>query len=139
MTYQKQKLSRGDRNNNPGNIRKTSTEWVGEVDGPDKAFETFKDRVFGFRAIFIILRTYYRLYGCKTIRGTIERWAPKNENNTKKYVDFVSKRVGIGANTQYSLLNKKVMCDMVGAMAAMECGHEFERKEIEDAYEMVKF
>lgn len=51
-------FTRGLRNNNPLNIRKSSTRYQGEVAGTDPAFKTFKTMAWGYRAAFAILKTY---------------------------------------------------------------------------------
>ena len=44
-------LPRGLRNNNPGNIRNSSTVWVGEITpSKDKSFKQFKSMAYGYRA-----------------------------------------------------------------------------------------
>lgn len=54
-----QNLPRGIRNNNPGNIRITKTNWKGEIVNPkEKAFETFEDAVSVHRATMILLINY---------------------------------------------------------------------------------
>lgn len=78
--------ARGFRNNNPGNIRKTTIDWKGEVKGDDSDFETFDCVEYGIRAIFKLLYTYHFRRGCHNIREIIYRWAPPSENDSKKYV-----------------------------------------------------
>ena len=55
-----EKLPRGLRNNNPGNIRNSnSVKWQSEVDAANKkdfTFEEFKDRASGYRALLKLLR-----------------------------------------------------------------------------------
>lgn len=89
-------LPRGIRNNNPGNIRKSADAWQGLADvQPDSAFFTFKDPVYGIRALAKILRNYRDRYGLTTITGIISRWAPPNENNTQAYAQAVASAVGV--------------------------------------------
>ena len=79
----KNELPRGLRNNNPGNIRRNSDVFQGEVNpSRDKEFKQFKSVAHGYRAVFKILSNYYRVYKLTTIRKMIGRWAPENENNT---------------------------------------------------------
>jgi hypothetical protein len=50
--------SRGLRNNNPLNIRKTAAKWTGKIsDGADKEFEQFISLELGLRAGAINIRT----------------------------------------------------------------------------------
>lgn len=79
--------TRGERNNNPGNVRHVAgTTWKGQRDEQtDTSFVQFTDPVFGIRAIVRILRSYER-EGLHTIQSAIDRWAPPNENNSQAYV-----------------------------------------------------
>jgi hypothetical protein len=89
------KPPRGIRANNPGNIRKAATEWLGEIDGVDPDFETFDTPEHGIRALAKIVLTYSRKYHLKTVGGIISRWAPPNENDTLSYVKHISRGLGV--------------------------------------------
>lgn len=88
-------IPRGIRNNNPGNIRKTSTSWKGKIEGTDKAFESFATPEDGLRALGKILLTYSRDHGLNTVRGILTRYAPAIENDTESYVAHVARRIGV--------------------------------------------
>ena len=65
----------------------------------DGAFCQFENLVYGWRAAFKLLtRTYYHTYRLYTIRAIVNKWAPPNENNTRAYVENVSRLTGIGAD-----------------------------------------
>ena len=89
-------LTRGLRNNNPGNIRDTSETWVGELGADDAGYIRFDTMQHGVRAMAITLRNYQRRYGLNTVRGIVGRWAPSSENDTGAYVRDVSARLGVG-------------------------------------------
>jgi hypothetical protein len=95
-----QSETRGERNNNPGNIRISSTQWLGKIPGHDAAFETFSSVEYGIRALAKILITYQEKHGLKTIRQIINRWAPPSENDTNSYVNSVARDVGVGADDE---------------------------------------
>lgn len=137
MQTRKQKmLPRGLRNNNPLNIRIGNT-WLGEREHPaDGEFEEFVTLAYGLRAAFIILRRYIRRYHLNTIRLIVERWAPKNENETEKYIQFVCKDTGLMPNTEIQYEDKNTMCKLVGAMAFIECGQRIEVSEIIKGYSL---
>ena len=60
-------MSRGIKNNNPLNIRKSSVEFKGEVTpSRDKSFKEFRTLAYGYRAAFKVLRTYYEKYNLGT-------------------------------------------------------------------------
>ena len=90
-------LPRGIRNNNPLNIRRSKDQWQGlRAIQQDAQFCQFETMEYGWRAAFVLLtRTYYHQYRLFTIRKIIEKWAPPHENNTKAYIDNVSKLTGI--------------------------------------------
>ena len=127
--------SRGIRNNNPLNIRRSKDKWQGQSnyltppgkggDGGESEFCQFYSMEYGWRAAFMILcRTYYKKYGLKTIRAIISRWAPPKENNTAAYIRHVSDYTGIGPDKE---LASPQECPtdwlLIGyAMAVMENG-----------------
>ena len=90
-------LPRGIRNNNPLNIRRSKDQWKGMAEvQTDGAFVQFKSLEYGWRAAFYLLtRTYYHKYRLYTIRAIISKWAPPCENNSKAYVENVSRLTGI--------------------------------------------
>ena len=90
-------LPRGIRNNNPLNIRKSKDKWKGlSITQNDPSFCQFETLEYGWRAAFYLLtRTYYHKYRLYTIRSIISKWAPPCENNSKAYVENVSRLTGI--------------------------------------------
>ena len=87
----------GIRNCNPLNIRKSKDQWKGlQAQQTDASFAQFETMEYGWRAAFVLLtRTYYHAYRLYTIRAIVSKWAPPNENNTKAYIQNVSKLTGI--------------------------------------------
>lgn len=79
---------RGLRNCNPLNIRRTADLWQGLAERqPDPEFFTFRSMAWGYRAAFIVLRTYCHKYGLRTVRDIIARWAPPEDgNDTENYI-----------------------------------------------------
>ena len=94
---------RGIRNNNPGNIRHTTDNWVGaRSTQTDRDFVQFKSPEYGIRAMYKTLMTYKNAHGINTIRGIITRWAPpfdvktgKVLNDTDAYIKDVMKDLGM--------------------------------------------
>lgn len=88
-------MTRGLRNNNPGNLRKDNTAWDGLASvQSDPAFFVFKSPFYGLRALARTLYNYHARHGRNTIAQYIAAYAPSNENDTLKYIDFVCKKVG---------------------------------------------
>lgn len=117
-------LPRGLRNNNPGNIRRNSDVFQGEVNpSRDKDFKQFKNMAYGYRAVFKILFNYHNKYRLNTIRKMISRWAPENENNTGAYVLLVSSYSGIGPDDPISF-DREQMIRIVAGMSKVENGRE---------------
>lgn len=75
--------------NNPFNIRKGASRWLGSISKKGDAFESFDTLEHGVRAFFIILRTYALKYGRCTPRSIITRFAPSSENDVDSYIKFV--------------------------------------------------
>ena len=94
------KQTRGERNCNPLNIKKTSIEWHGKIEGNDPIFESFKNNYYGYRAALICLYKHYRT-GSNTINLLISKWAPSSENITCNYVDYVSSRSLLSPNKPF--------------------------------------
>lgn len=94
-------LVRGIRNNNPGNIRLSSTTWAGQVDAShqtDPAFVQFVAPEYGIRAMARILRSY-AARGADTVREIISTWAPPTENDTGAYIQSVASQIGVSPDT----------------------------------------
>lgn len=94
--------ARGIRNNNPGNIRRTSppTPWQGlAAEQPDPAFVTFTTPAHGIRALARVLLSYQDKHGLRSVRDIIYRWAPPSDGNaTDAYVAAVSAALGEGVS-----------------------------------------
>ncbi len=88
---------RGLRNNNPLNIRRSQSKWLGEVDSlkgqRDTAFCQFSSPVYGYRAAGKLLQTYQTKYKLYVLDKIIGRWAPPCENNTRSYATIVANQM----------------------------------------------
>lgn len=113
---------RGERNNNPGNIRLSATRWQGQVDGADPAFVTFDTPESGIRALAKLLKNYQTLYGLRTVRTIINRYAPPSENNTSAYVAAVSAAMGVSPDAAIDLNNAGTLQQLVAAVITHENG-----------------
>lgn len=132
----KKTTPRGIRNNNPLNIRIGNT-WLGERMNPtDPAFEEFVAIEYGYRAAFCILRRYIRRFNKNTITAIVSTWAPANENNTQRYIDFVADKMQISPSDIILYSDKVTMIRLVAAMQLMECGVPADMAKVEKGYDM---
>ena len=124
-------MTRGIRNNNPLNIRRSADRWQGASEQQtDKSFVQFKTMAYGYRAAWKILQSYFDRFFMQgkpyTVRNIIERWAPPKENDTEAYIRHVLKSAGIGGRENLLLpLNVTGydrLCRILVAMTCMECG-----------------
>lgn len=126
--------SRGIRNNNPLNLR-VGNNWKGEVKHPsDPTFEQFEAMRWGVRAAFIVLRNYICRHKCNTIERIITRWAPRKENDTERYIDFVSKTINIGPKQTISFNDSATMISLFTAMCIFENGSTISPSDIIDGW-----
>lgn len=119
-----QQLPRGIRNNNPGNIR-WGADWLGlKKDGKlqDPSFCVFTTSVAGIRALAKVLINYKKLYGLKTVREIINRYAPPNENQTTAYVQSVAKQLNILPDVPIDIEERGVLTVFIKAVIRMENG-----------------
>jgi hypothetical protein len=131
-------LPRGLRNNNPGNIRLSSTKWIGEIQpSKDPAFKQFKSMEYGYRAVLKLLKNYSIYHECRTIEQIIARWAPSSENNTKAYVASVEKVSGINRNAIIDVDSEDQMCALTAAISQHENGVKADMAVIRKAWEVL--
>ena len=124
-------ISRGLRNNNPGNIRITKDKWQGlREKQEDKSFFQFKEMRWGYRALIRTLQNYRKRHGCQTIADFIKRWAPENENDTDSYIKAVSDYAGIPADDPININDREQMIRIVAAMSKVENGREADMSDV---------
>ena len=102
--------------NNIFNIR-AGAQWVG-MTGVRRGFVEFENREYAIRVWLILMRTYRRRYHCRTIRQIVTRFAPPSENDTRNYIAFCCRAVGIGADEELTGLTQYAQLGV--AMARME-------------------
>jgi len=119
--------ARSDRNNNPGNIRKSDISWAGKVPGTDAEFETFATPEAGFAAAQQNLATYQTKHGINTVAGVINRWSPPDgagntPASTSNYIRSVASALGVDPHQPLNLTDPATNAAMVRAMAVVERG-----------------
>jgi len=122
-------VPRGIRNNNPGNIKRSSSQWMGLADASQMTKEQLREETFcvfteprwGLRAMAYLLLKYQRDYNCKSTWEIIQRWAPQSDNNhTLNYATYVASRANVGLHAAAKLTDPKIGIPFMAAMIAME-------------------
>jgi len=132
--------SRGEKNNNLGNIKRSnSNNWRGRSNsktGKESTFEQFFSYEYGLRAMIITLLNYQKLHNIKNIRGIIERYAPKSENDTEQYIEFVEAQTGIPDTKNFSFTPESLE-PIVKAMVKMESNFNVSKKLYNNAVSLI--
>lgn len=99
-------MTRGLKNNNPFNMNRTLTMWLGEVQGDDERFASFKTLEYGIRAGLINLYNGY-FSNRLTVRRIVMKYSPPQDNKSKEdpdgmisvegYIKTIVKRSGVGS------------------------------------------
>lgn len=130
-------MSRGLRNNNPGNIRRSRVRYQGEVrPSRDADFKEFETMAYGYRAMFVLLDTYSSRYGLHTIRSMLNRYAPPEENLTESYIRFVSDYSGVMPDEPIDTRCQGDMIPIVSAMSRIENGVSANRDEVLQGWDL---
>lgn len=116
-------MPRGLRNRNPLNIRHGQSRWQGmRARQTDREFVQFISPAYGYRAAFLLLRTYIDRHKCGTLEQVIHRWAPPQENLTCVYISRVVGITGMTADTRLKSDDANQMIPLVMAMSRVENG-----------------
>ena len=113
--------------NNIFNIRAGRAQWVG-MTGTRRGFVEFDTCEHAIRAWLILMRNYRQKYGCKTIRQIVTRFAPPNENDTERYIEFCCDEVY--ADPDYVFDHYLPYNRLAVAMARMETGTRLEESAV---------
>jgi hypothetical protein len=120
-------MTRGYRNNNPGNIRLNPyIQWEGQIDGEDQSFVKFQSMSFGIRALMKLLINYQKR-GFNTISKIINRYAPPSENNTSNYIGIISRKIGISKDSILNLDDPIVLQKLTKAIISVEIGNDSDK------------
>ena len=94
----------GIRQNNPGNIR-PGAKFFGET-GIGSGYATFKNPIYGGRALARLLSTYKNKHNINNIRGLVDRYAPSGDNtpaSRKNYASYLAGKLGVSEDTEIDL------------------------------------
>lgn len=134
-------MTRGIRNNNPGNIVKSGTAWAGKVPhelNEDRRFEKFETMHHGVLAVIRLLWTYYSKRGLRSVHDIMARYAPSHENDTSGYVRWVSRQVGIHPKATLSWTEKRVK-PLVTAILRKESGYKLTDEDWSKAWALTQW
>lgn len=107
------------KNNNPGNIRATSSmQWLGAI-GQSNGWCVFATEQDGINAMKKLLMS--KNYNGLTLRGAIYKWAPAKDNNSpERYTQYVSKSANISPDKPMQDITDYELENMVRAMQKFE-------------------
>ena len=119
------RIKRGDtistawKNNNPGNIRASSSmQWLGAI-GQSNGWCVFASEQDGINAMKKLLTS--KNYNNLTLRSAIYKWAPAEDNNSpERYTQYVSKSTGISPDRPMQDITDYELENMVRAMQKFE-------------------
>jgi len=118
-------LTRGERNNNPGNIRPSNAySWLGQIgvdSGAMGSYVIFDTPEHGIRAIAKDLLTKFNR-GLNTVSEIIAAYAPPSENNTGSYISAVSSQIGEYPDTELDMRDISTLSNFVYAIIQHENG-----------------
>ena len=81
----------------------------------------FQSDLFGYRAAFRVLRSYFKLHGLCNLQQIIRRWAPPEDgNDTNSYVETVAERSGVRPLEHLAFEDEDKLIAIVSAMAWVE-------------------
>ncbi|MBD2812530.1 structural protein [Xenorhabdus sp. Vera] len=133
-------MTRGIRNNNPGNIdHNPANKWQGQLPHDlsiEKRFCRFESPEFGIRALIKLLINYHG-NGYKSVARMINRWAPNSENNTSAYIKGVAQSLGVDPH-QVIEVNKTTLIALAKSIIYHENGKQpYSEATFEKAFELL--
>lgn len=137
---------RGIRNNNPGNLKRTSLDWKGlahdnlrDFQRTENVFHVFSEPEWGLRAAFRTLRTYQVKHQLRTVMQIISRWAPASDHNdTGAYVKAVADALEVTVHQTINVQEPDTAIKMLKAIIAHENKGQqpYSKSQLEDAYNL---
>lgn len=111
-------LSRGIRDNNPGNIEGNGG-FNGQTGVDSANYATFDSMQDGIRAIAVIIKNYSALYGLNTVRAIITRWSATDQ---AAYVANVAAALGVDPDDSIDVSDPTTLSGIVNAIIVQENG-----------------
>ncbi|EHQ9038156.1 lytic transglycosylase domain-containing protein [Escherichia coli] len=115
-------LSRGIRNNNPGNLNFAGQKGATLESGPNARFASFPTMLEGIAALDRQVMLYLKR-GKNTIDQIIDIYAPSSdENNTSSYKSYLSQYTGLGVKEKIDGSNFEIMRKLIQGIINHENG-----------------
>ncbi len=115
--------SRGERNNNPLNIRHSAAKWQGLTpEQRDTTFCSFVNVYYGFRAAVRNLCTYRKRDALFRLKEIISRWASPKVDNTKLYIAIVAREASLTPESNV-FADADTLYRVMRGMTLVECGY----------------
>jgi len=115
-------LSRGIRNNNPGNLNFAGQKGATLESGPNARFASFPTMLEGIAALDRQVMLYLKR-GKNTIEQIIDIYAPSSDgNNTSSYKSYLSQYTGLGVKEKIDGSNFEIMRKLIQGIINHENG-----------------
>ncbi|HBB2303763.1 TPA: lytic transglycosylase domain-containing protein [Escherichia coli] len=115
-------LSRGIRNNNPGNLNFAGQKGATLESGPNARFASFPTMLEGIAALDRQVMLYLKR-GKNTIDQIIDIYAPSSDgNNTSSYKNYLSQYTGLGVKEKIDGSNFEIMRKLIQGIINHENG-----------------
>ncbi|EFO1295490.1 lytic transglycosylase domain-containing protein [Escherichia coli] len=115
-------LSRGIRNNNPGNLNFAGQKGATLESGPNACFASFPTMLEGIAALDRQVMLYLKR-GKNTIDQIIDIYAPSSDgNNTSSYKSYLSQYTGLGVKEKIDGSNFEIMRKLIQGIINHENG-----------------
>lgn len=113
-------IPRGIRNNNPANIKYSPyNKWQGQT-SPKQGFCTFLTPIYGLRAAYRTIGSYYSRHNLRTVRQIISRWAPDGKTIEGNYAWYVARGCGILSDEEIDIGSEEFMVKFMKGIVKFE-------------------
>ena len=116
--------TRAERNNNPGNLNYAGQTGAVLEDGSNARFAKFGSTAEGVSALAKQLQRYGER-GLDTVSKIINKYAPSSENDTKAYVEVLSKRLGVSGDQKLDLNDSSTLTGLIKGISRHESGSDY--------------
>ncbi|MBP3863322.1 MAG: hypothetical protein J6F32_02370 [Pseudomonas sp.] len=116
--------TRAERNNNPGNLNFVGQAGAVLEDGKKARFAKFGSTAEGVSALAKQLQRYGER-GLDTVSKIINKYAPSSENDTKAYVEALSKRLGVSSDQKLDLNDSSTLTGLIKGISRHESGSDY--------------